>query len=252
MNINWRIFWVVASLLIAPYAQSEEMQRTPFDEYPQVASQVFVFDRSMFSPYTGPSVARSNVPDFEQRHRIGVVVLAPRLSVFVDRIEPLIHGTTSLELTDTRSGVSVGKFDLGLISLANYSAKLLFNGQGVVYLHHVPTSVCYGNATRKFVWSGKKLTETKQALAYLGQDSEVFGNIKLFSSLDPSSQVVASLLEGTKITVVGIAPDSIVLNPQNNQYLPNLLIKTPLGLTGWYLPGHSGPELSGLNITQCN
>jgi hypothetical protein len=226
--------------------------KTPFDEYIQVSNQIFVFDRSHFSPYTGSSVARQNVPEHEERKRFGLVTLAPNHRVYVDRIDNLIHGPSSFEITDEKSGVSLGKFDLGLMSPDNDESKLLFNGQGMVYLHHVPTSVCFGMATRKFLLNGKKLIETMQPLTYLGADAAVFGNIKLSSSLEPSSPIVAALQEGAKVTVIGIAPAPITKNTKNYQHLPRLLIKTPLGLTGWYIPGDPGVGISGISITQCN
>jgi hypothetical protein len=225
---------------------------SPFDEYPQVAQQVFVTDLSLFTAYRGPSVARLNVPEFEERARIGIVNLASKTSVYVDRIDNLVHGPASFEITDAKTGMSLGRFNLGLISPSNSDAKLLFNGQGVVYLHHVPPSICFGRATRKFMLGGKRLVETQQAIAYLNTDSEVFGDVKLFSSPDGTGSAVASLQEGAKVSVIGIAVDSIELNQKKGQNQPTLLIKTPLGLVGWYLPGRSGAETAGILITQCN
>lgn len=225
---------------------------TPFDEYPQVAPQVFVYDLSLFTAYKGPSVARFNVPEFEERKRIGTVTLAPKVAAYVDRIDNLVHGPASFEITDAKTGTSLGRFDLGLIAPSANEAKLLFNGQGIVYLHHVPPSICYGRATRKFVLGGNRLIETQQAIAYLNTDSEIFGDIKLLSSPDGSGPTVASLQEGSKVSVLGIAAHSIELNPKKGQYRPTLLVRTPLGLTGWYVPGRSGAETAGILITQCN
>jgi len=255
MNPILRALCLLAFLIarVPLFAQTGERQlRTPFDEYPQVAPQVFAYERGLFTDYKGSSVARLNVPEYEERNRIGIVSVAPKVTAYVDRIDNLVHGPASLEITDVKSGVLLGKLDLGLISPSNHDAKLLFNGQGVVYLHHVPTSVCFGSATRKFLLNGNRLVETKQAIAYLGAEAEVFGDIKLFSSPDSSGSVVATLQDGAKVTVIGVAADSISLDTKSNQYLPTLLVKTPLGLTGWYLPGRSGQELTGITITQCN
>jgi len=227
----------------------EVKRRSPFSEFPFVAPQVFVYERELFTQYKGPSVARLNVPNFEERSRFGIVAIAPKISAYVDRIDNSVHGPGFFEITDLKTGALLGKFDLGLIP---GSAELLFTGQGNVYLHHVPTSVCFGSATRKFVLHGKRLVETQQAIAYLNADADVFGDIKLFSTLDNLASVVASLQEGARVTVLGIAPDSVTLNPNRGQSLPTLLIKTPLGLTGWYVPGRAGGERAGLTITQCN
>jgi len=227
----------------------EVKRRSPFSEYPLVAPQVFVYDRELFTQYKGPSVTRVNVPDFEERSRIGIVAIAPQISAYVDRIDNSVHGPGFFEITDLKTGALLGKFDLGLIP---GSAELLFAGQGNVYLHHVPTSVCFGSATRKFVLTGKRLVETQQAIAYLNADADVFGDIKLFSAPDNSASVVAYLQEGARVTVLGIARDSVTLSPNRGQSLPTLLIKTPLGLTGWYVPGRSGGERAGITITQCN
>lgn len=227
----------------------EVKRRSPFSEYPLVAPQVFVSERELFNQYKGPSVARLNVSEFEERSRVGIVAIAPKISAYVDRIDNTVHGPGFFEITDLTTGALLGKFDLGLIP---GSAELLFTGQGNVYLHHVPTSVCFGSATRKFVLAGKRLVETQQAIAYLNSDADVFGDIKLFSTIDNSATVVASLQEGARVTVIGVAPDSVTLNPNRGQTLPTLLVKTPLGLAGWYLPGRSGGERAGITITQCN
>lgn len=230
---------------------AEDQSRSPFGSYSQASKQVFVFDPSLFRQYTGPSVERSNVPEYEVRRRIGVVTLAPKIDVYVDRIDYLVHGPSSFELTDVSTGALLAKFDLGLIA-PDLSGKLLFNGQGTVYLNHVPTSVCYGYATRKFTLSGRKLVETKQAIVYLGADAEVFGEVQLHSTFDGAGSVVAALQDGAKVTVIGIAPDSVVLAPKSNRSLPNLLVKTPLGLTGWFVPRLSTAERAGITIAQCN
>ncbi len=223
--------------------------RSPFAEYPLVAPQVFVYERELFTQYKGPSVPRLNVPDFEERSRIGIVAIAPKINAYVDRIENTVHGPGFFEITDLKTGALLGKFDLGLVP---ESAELLFTGQGNVYLHHIPTSVCFGSATRQFVLAGKRLVETKQAIAYLNSEAEVFGDIKLFSTVDNSASVVATLQAGAAVTVLGIAPDSVTLTPGRGQSLPTLLVKTPLGLTGWYVPDRSGGERAGISITQCN
>jgi len=252
MNLVFRIGCLLLVLLgpvMSPAQVSEAKRRSPFSEYPFVAPQIFAYERELFTPYKGLSVARQNVSEFEERSRIGIVVIAPKISAYVDRIEHTVHGPGFFEITDLKTGAQLGKFDLGFVS---DSAELLFTGQGNVYLHHVPTSVCFGSATRKFVLTGKRLVETQQAIAYLNADAEVFGDIKLFSTPDTSASVVASLQNGAQVTVLGIAPDSVTLNPNRGQSLPTLLIKTPLGLTGWYVPSRSGGERVGVTITQCN
>ena len=252
MNLIFRIGCLLLILLgpVMSFAQvSEAKRRSPFSEYSFVAPQIFAYERELFTQYKGPSVARLNVPEFEERSRIGIVAIAPKISAYVDRIEHTVNGPGYFEITDLKTGALLGKFDLGFVA---DSAELLFTGQGNVYLHYVPTSVCFGSATRKFVLIGKRLVETQQAIAYLNAEADVFGDIKLFSTPDTSASVVASLQNGAQVTVLGIAPDSVTLNPNRGQSLPTLLIKTPLGLTGWYVPGCSGGERAGVTITQCN
>lgn len=243
------LFLVLSGPVLSLAQVGEVKRRSPFSEYPYVAPQVFVYERELFTQYKGLSVVRTNVPDFEERSRIGIVALALKTSAYLDRIDNLVHGPSFFEITDLKTGALLGKFDLGL---SPESAELLFAGQGNVYLHHVPTAVCFGSATRKFVLTGKRLVETQQAIAYVNADADIFGDIKLFSTLENSASVVATLHEGARVTVLGIASDSVTLNPNRGQSLPTLLIKTPLGLTGWYVPSRSGGERAGISITQCN
>jgi hypothetical protein len=252
MNTIFRIcclFLVLSGPVLSLAQVGEVKRRSPFSEYPYVAPQVFVYERELFIQYKGLSVVRTNVPDFEERSRIGIVAIAPKISAYLDRIDNSVHGPSFFEITDLKTGSLLGKLDLGLIPA---SAELLFTGQGNVYLHHVPTSVCFGSATRKFVLTGKRLVETQQAIAYVNADADIFGEIKLFSTPENSASVVATLQEGARVTVLGIASDSVTLNPNRGQTLPTLLIKTPLGLTGWYVPSRSGGERAGISITQCN
>ena len=244
------VFLTSSTTLYSQVIQGEI--RPLFEEYPQVAVQLFVYDRSLFTEYKGASVNRLNVPDYEERRRIGVVNFSSNVTVYVDRIDNRVHGPASLEITDAKSGFSLAKFDLGLIAPSNRDAKLLFNGQGIVYLHHVPTTVCYGQTTRKFTLNGKKLVETKQAIAFVGTDAKVIGDIRLFSSPDGAGSTVATLQDGANVSVVGIHPDSVVTVPKSDESRPTLLVKTPLGLSGWYVPGRSGLEHNGVSITTCN
>ncbi|TXH88158.1 MAG: hypothetical protein E6Q78_11140 [Rhodoferax sp.] len=226
-----------------------DKNRSPFSEYPLVAPEVFAYERELFTQYKGPSVSRLKVQEFEERRRLGIVAVAPKISAYVDRIDNTVHGPSFLEVTDLKAGTLLGRFDLGL---GAGPAELLFSGHGNVYLHHVPTSVCFGSATRKFVLVGKRLVETHQAITYLNAEADVYGDIKVLAAPDNSAPVVASLQEGTRVLVLGIAPDSVALGPNRDQALPTLLIRTPLGLTGWYVPSRSGSERGGLSITTCN
>jgi hypothetical protein len=233
-----------------PLAQAQEVKlQSPFAEYPLVAPHIFVYERELFAAYKGASVARLNVPDSQERSRIGIVSLAPKIRAYVDQIDNKVHGRSFFEFTELQTGALLGKIDLGMITTP---AELLFTGQGTVYLHHVPTWVCFGSATRKFVMSGKRLVETPQAMVLINTDANVFGNIKIFSSLESSANVVATLQDGAKVSVLGIAPDSATSDSSRDQSLPILLIKSPLGLAGWYVPGRSESGRAGISITQCN
>lgn len=183
---------------------------------------------------------------------MGVADLAPKTHVYIDRIDNLVHGPASFKMTDAKTGASLARLSPGLISPSNSDSKLLFNGQGVVYLHHVPPSICFGCVTRKFVLGGKRLVETQQAVASLNADSAVFGDVKLFTSPDDSGSLVVSLQDRDKVSLIGIAADSLELDQKKGQYQPTLLVRTPLGLTGWYAPGRSGPDTAGIFIKQCN
>jgi hypothetical protein len=184
------------------------------------------------------------------RHRLGAVQLSPNVEVFVERATALTHGASFLELFDRASGKLVGSFDLGLISPSEGAGDLLFNGQGMVYWYQRPPYLCAGETTRKFVLRGRQLLEVPQPFLALNYTAETTGAVRLYASEAQDAQVVADVPNGTKVQVVGVVSDMNVPSLRG-QYpgSPSMLVRTPLGLVGWYVPSRSGGTTS---ITACN
>lgn len=230
---------VLVEFSMASFAQNEVPEHTPFDSYVRVADKIFVYDQSQFSPYTGPDVSHwellyTDDDPFFERKRLGVISLTPTQYVYLDSIwDPM---SQYYELRDTKSGRLIHKFEY-------YGAAfglLLFSGRGVVYEFRQMDMLCHGNTTNKYVYENGALSEVAQPLHLLSDAESIsFIDIKLLNEPKINSTQVASLLKGTKVTVLALKQ-----SPKKDPADFWLLIKTPLGLTGWV----SG----GLDIGTCN
>lgn len=213
-------------------AISSDIQTTA-ERFVPVTPEIFVFDSSQFKSYTGPNISKLGAArfglddDFFDRRRIGSVQLSKNINVFVDELR--LPNNIEYELVDVISGESIQKIHSGQFG----ASALRFTGAGTVYV--TDKLACRSEATRKFVLQGKKLIEIPQPLLYVGMDSRVVGNVKLFLDTDGKNQI-ATLQDGTVVTVIGRAP-------KNGS--DTLLIKTPLGLTGWLI---EGADNSGGNL----
>lgn len=241
------------SMPVLSCAQSAQASTThPFAAYVKIAGgHLYVVDPSHFRRMDPANVSRPGDTKRDVgRHRLGAVQLSPTLEVVVERATALTHGASFLELFDRTSGTLVGSFDLGLISPQDSMGDLLFNGQGVVYLYQRPPYLCAGETTRKFVLRGRQLVEVAQPFLALNHTAETSGAVRLFGSEAQDALVVAELPNGTKVQVVGVVSDGSV-PALKEQYPgnPAMLVRTPLGLVGWYLPSRSGGTTT---ITACN
>jgi hypothetical protein len=203
------------------------------DKFLPLTPQIYVTDPSLFHPYSGPDLSDTskaiakevglNEDDVTIR-RLGSVQLAKNLDVYVDEIT--FPANMSYSLTDTSNGNLIQ----GLDSVQFSASALKFTGTGVVYVTNMG---CRAESTVKYVLQGKKLISVEQPLIYVGIDSRVAGNVRLFEDITGKKEV-ATLQSGTLVTVIG-------RDPHNSS---NVVIKTPLGLTGWLLEfGKSGGNL---------
>ena len=229
----------ISSVLLIVPNQSVAQQYTPFDGYPKVADQIFVYERPLFSSDTRRTEPSSQTPSEWETRRLGIVQLNPGTTVYVDRVDG--QADSSFELTDTRTGAKLGTF-----YRINHNSKLLFSGHGAVYLYSGAPSVCLGMASRKYVLRNGGLVEIKQPVIQFDKviETEVLGDIELFSSPD-SREVLAKLPKGSRLEVLGVAGYSDYVDPLGEPHLGarGLLVKTPLGLTAWYMPAGSGGRL---------
>lgn len=209
--------------------------KTPFDSYERVADKVFVTDRALFAPYKGKDVSHWELVYTEEpndsgyaRKRIGVFSITTTYQAYFDVLwDPLVE---HYELRDAKTNHLIHSFQFG----NGFEGAFLINGKGAIYQYATPPALlCFGKETKKFELKNGKLEEVKQPYAYWeNTETTTLENVTLYFSSSSTSTSVAFLAKGTEVTVLS-AKDSW------------LLIKTPLGLTGWV-------QRSLLNNTICN
>ena len=207
--------------------------QTAAERFVPVTPEIFVFDPSQFHAYTGPDVSmlmpsRYDFPagssDFSRR-RIGSIPLSKNRIVYIDELS--LPMGIEYELIDVTNGSLIKVIYSGMAG----ASALRFTGDGSVYV--TDKNSCRHQATRKYVLQGKELNETSQPLLYVGTDSRLAGDTKLFAD-QYGKKLVATLQSGTIVTVIGRNFGF------DDNSLETILIKTPLGLTGWIVSGKSG------------
>lgn len=228
-------FLWVASTGSAQLLRGEASQSAnPFERHLRVAEKIYVYEQSNFVAYSGPSLSTWNPNATDgvlERKRLGTIVVAASVRLNLEVVtQP--QGVV-YELRD----LSTGSLIQEIPSFGTPAASLLFSGQGVLYSYARITPLCWGSATRKYEFSGGRFVETRQALLIVDADTELLRNVKLTSTPNVGSSVVAVLPEGSKAQVLAYEPTN------------RFLIRTPLGLTGWL---HGESALGSLTITRCN
>jgi cytochrome c len=211
-------------------AISSETQTTA-ERFLPMTQEIFVLNPSQFHIYEGPDVSKKMSPRYDfpkgssdiERRRIGSVQLTKSLNVFVDELKTPMG--IEYELIDVSSGSLIKEIYSG----GGGASALRFTGEGSVYV--TDKNSCRRQATRKYVLQGGKLNETPQPLLYIGTDSRLTSDTKLFLDQD-GNKLVATLQAGSVVTVIGRA-----FGLRNAE---QILIRTPLGLTGWIVGGKSG------------
>lgn len=213
-----------------------QTQHNPFEKYPRVVDKIHVYDRSLFSRYTGAAIAPLATDEneaIEDRRRLGSIMIAPGVRLHVEATTQPMN--VNLELRDPKTSTLIHEFSFD----GSDSEAVLFSGQGTVFKFARLAPLCGQAAvTRKFEYVDGKLVEVQQPMLLVNSDTEVLRSAKLYSTESASSPVVASLVKGMRVTVI------------TYRHPDQFLIKTPLGLTGWLL--NNSPEGSSLAITQCN
>lgn len=217
-----------------PFAETLDESANPFKKYSRVAKEIYVSDRALFARHTGaPIPLRTDDTKYAdvERKRIGLVTVAPGVRAYIDTV---LHATGSeYEIRHSKDDKLIGTFFFDHAPVG----PLLFTGQGVVYERVSLFPLCRGAVTRKYVLVGDVLQEVVQPMAFVNEETTVLSSIKLYSTPDGSGHQVATLLEGMTATVLTV------------QHERKFLLKTPLGLTGWYIePG----GVVALEVTNCN
>jgi hypothetical protein len=212
-----------------------------FPEKPLVAPHIHVERPSMFQPWPGGEVPIGEYnPTFFRRHRLGTMALTPNIRAHLDAVEDTVHFPSYFELIHVRTGKVLKKFPVLAIS----DAEWYFNGNGSVYLNQRHLSLCGPRSTRKFAVTERAVVEVLQPILYIDEETQVMENTPLYES-PSSTTVVATVAAETKVTVVGVRA-----GPATEE-TPPLLLKTPLGLTGWHRRDIARGQ-SSLLIYLCN
>lgn len=203
---------------------------SPFKNFLEVSRGVHVFDSSQFVPNSDPNMwLACGDEGVYARSRLGLVVVSPGNKYYLDSITPPMG--EYFELIDPITG----RADFTLPDREAGETRLLFNGSGIIYEQTRAPGLCGGTITRKYELRGSALVEVPQALMLVGDgDTEVLDDIKIYSGLDQGRKLVASLPKGSNLTVIAISRQGV-------------LIKTPLGLSGWL----SNDAIGRLTIRQC-
>lgn len=222
------VFIVLTGFSEICFPQDELIEHTPFDQYIRINNKIFAYDKNLFTPYSGPDVSHwklevshpANNSDEQiheyDRKRLGIFALTPSLQVYLDEYNDPI--SKYYELRETKNGnlIHVFKYQGGA------DGALLFNGAGSVYQYASPEYGCFGKETKKFILEGSKLVEVRQPMSYWEEsNTTTIVDVILFLEPTAKSSQVASLPKNTHVKV---------LTENTNGWL---LIKTPLGLTGW-------------------
>lgn len=203
---------------------------SPFQKFLEVERGVHVFDSSQFVPNRDPNtwLVCGDGGDYA-RERLGLVVVSPGNKHYLDSV------TSPMDEYFEFIDPITGRADFTLPARGAYETRLLFNGSGIIYEQTRAPGLCSGNITRKYELRGSKLVEVPQALMLVSDgETEVIDDIKIYSGLDEGRKLVASLPKGSNLTVIAISKQGV-------------LIKTPLGLSGWL----SDDAIGRLLIRQC-
>lgn len=213
----------------------------PFAGKALVAPHIHVENNSQFASWDGKPLPPGDYdPEYYEKSRLGTIAFSADLRVHIDVIRNKVHFPSYYELVDARSGAVLGKYAV----FNTDSAEWYFSGNSTAYLNQEHLELCGPRYTRKIQQKGKALVEVEQALVYVGAETYAEATTQLYESPD-KRKVVATLVPGTKVTVLGLAPG------KSNSYRMALLVKTPFGLTGWHLV-RDAQEEGILNIYQCN
>lgn len=230
--------------LFSPAAVAQPQPRPepahPFGDKTRVAEGIYADAAAQFQKWGGGAVSQGprNSPYYE-RLRVGTVMFALGFRVHIDATRNTEHFPAYYTLVDARGGadlIEIPVFD-------TQEPRWYFPGNGLAYLNQHNLAICGPRMTRKLARQGNGIVEVPLPLIHVGAESRVVAPTPLFDS-PAGKSVVASVLPESSVTVLGMAWSSKV-----EHGLP-LLVKTPLGLTGWHLP-HK-PDKGIIEITQCN
>ncbi|HEV6966506.1 hypothetical protein [Roseateles sp.] len=212
-----------------------------FLDKPLAAEHIHVDTLSHFRRWRLRSVPLGNYDqDAYERTRIGSILIAPGAWAYLDAIWDKVDKPSYFELIDPTSGTLLTK--VAVVQL--HDAEWYFPGNGVFYLNQSHLGLCGPRHTRQFMLRDKTVRETPQPLAYVGADTDTAANTPLYD-LAVGGNVIDTLAAGSKVTVLGVFAEST--EPREAP----LLVKTPLGLTGWHhRTGQTGDGI--LTIYQCN
>ncbi len=223
----------------SPSAGSREPN--PFEHLSLVAPHIHADKLSRFSEWSGSAIPRGDYQsESYEKKRIGTLNLAPDLRVHIDAIRNKVHFPSHYELVDAGSNVVLGKYDVFDLEDAHW----YFPGNGTAYINQQHLSLCGPRYTRKLVQRGRMIGEVIQAITYIGAETTAVETTSLFES-PTSRKIVATVSAGTKALVLGVQPG------ESDRTKMALLVKTPLGLTGWHRSSFQ-PGEGMLDIYQCN
>jgi len=234
-------YQLLLGFLLAASIQAHASPARPFQDKPSVVEHVHAERAASFKRWDGPNVPIGSYdPNYFERKRIGTFLIAPTLKVHLDAIRDTVNFPSFFELIDASSGALLAKFSVRDLP----DAEWYFPGTGFIYLNQTHLGLCGPRYTRKFQHVAGTLAELQQPLNYIGEEANVVETATLYQS-PVSKDVVAVLPKGSKAQVLGVVPG------EKDEREAALLVKTPLGLTGWHRRG-GNPDEGRLDLYLCN
>lgn len=242
--VTKNLFFVLT--LCAAGSSARPPAPSPFEGKVLAAPHIYVESLAQFVKWSGEPVPPGDFdPEDFKRTRLGTVTFGAGLKVHIDFIENLVHFPSYYELVDTSTGGALGRYDV----FDREDGDWYFSGNGAAYLNRDDLSLCgvTRRATTKIAQQGRRLIEVTQPLMYIGAEAEAGTSVRLHESPTSSAAVVATLLPKTKFLVLGL------LHSKSKPYETVFLVKTPLGLTGWFVPDPDATRSEVISIYRtCN
>ena len=112
--------------------------------------------------------------------------------------------------------------------------KMIITDTGIIYVYGQYGDFRYLTVMAKYKIQGNEILEIEQPFYYIGVQQTTKCNFKILEFPSDNAKEVALIGDNTKIEVIGVRPNGKDWENENYSYKDDwVLIRSPLGLTGW-------------------